>query len=89
MSGTQADISITAGPEGAEDGLVKPTTRVLILEEASQVFTEPALKNFQSSASRDPELIEHIDAHFIVSFIKRFFEWTSCRDNQWLHQLHP
>ena len=67
MSGTQAGISITAGPEGAEDGLVKPTTRVLTLKEASQVFTKPALKNFQSPASSDPELIEHIDAHFIVS----------------------
>ena len=67
MSGTQADISITAGSKGAEDGWVKLTAKVLNREEASKVFTKTALKNIQSPASSDPVLIGHIDAYFIVS----------------------
>ena len=67
MSGTQADISITAGSKGAEDGWVKLTAKVLNREEASKVFTKTALKNIQSPASSDPVIIGHIDAHFIVS----------------------
>ena len=66
MSGTQADIIALRPAEGAEDGSVKLTAEVLTRVEASEVLTKPALENFQSPASSDPVLIEHIDEHFIV-----------------------
>ena len=46
---------------------MKLTAKVLTRVGASEVFTKPALENFQSPASSDLLLTAHIDEHFIVS----------------------